>query len=247
MNSRKNPAQILWTSGWDSTFRLLQLLMQEKVYVKPYYLIDSTRKSTEVEIKTMAKIRAYLARVYPDRAEFFLPTDFTAIDDLDPDQSITRAWNQIRKNRHIGTQYKWLARFCKQRGISNIELSVQKREDENSIETSLAQNLAKGRLSEDEKTLFKYFSFPLLNLSKNEMKAIAERENWMPVLTMTWFCHHPLWHPFKGAVPCGDCRPCLIAAGEGFGWRIPAYSNSVGKVVKQVNKTSVMRKLRSLT
>jgi len=246
MKTIKNPVKILWTSGWDSTFRLLQLLIQKKVPVKPYYLIDNTRKSSDKEIDTMARIRNYLFREYPDTKDLLFPTEFFPLNGIKPDPSIAIAWEEIKKSRHIGTQYKWLAGFCKQHEITEIELSVQKRDDENSIETSLAFNLANGRLSELEQTIFKYFSFPLLNLSKSEMKLIAEDQNWMDVLSMTWFCHHPLWHPFKGAVPCGDCRPCIIAAEEGFGWRIPAYSKSVGSVVKRVNNTSVARKLRSL-
>ena len=32
---------LLWTGGWDSTFRLLSLLLREQREVQPYYILDS--------------------------------------------------------------------------------------------------------------------------------------------------------------------------------------------------------------
>ena len=34
--------KLLWTGGWDSTFRLLQLLLLYEKKVQPYYIIDPT-------------------------------------------------------------------------------------------------------------------------------------------------------------------------------------------------------------
>ncbi len=36
---------LFWTGGWDSTFRLLQLLLDEHKAVQTYYLLDSFRAS----------------------------------------------------------------------------------------------------------------------------------------------------------------------------------------------------------
>ena len=47
---------LLWTGGWDSTFRLLQLLLLHRVAVAPHYLEDPTRASTQIELETMARI-----------------------------------------------------------------------------------------------------------------------------------------------------------------------------------------------
>ena len=47
---RTTPVQILWTGGWDSTFRLLQLLLELKLEVIPHYVIDDTRESAPTVI-----------------------------------------------------------------------------------------------------------------------------------------------------------------------------------------------------
>jgi len=48
---------LLWTGGWDSTFRLLYLVFVEKRRVQPYYIVDTERRSTLNELKTMHLIR----------------------------------------------------------------------------------------------------------------------------------------------------------------------------------------------
>ena len=44
---------LLWTGGWDSTFRLLSLVLIKRKPVQPFYVIDVGRVSTIREIKTM--------------------------------------------------------------------------------------------------------------------------------------------------------------------------------------------------
>lgn len=34
---------LLWTGGWDSTFRVLQLLLCSRDAVQPHYIIDPER------------------------------------------------------------------------------------------------------------------------------------------------------------------------------------------------------------
>lgn len=50
---------LLWTGGWDSTFRLLQLI-EENVQIQLFYFIDEKRKSTNIEIERMKKILKYI-------------------------------------------------------------------------------------------------------------------------------------------------------------------------------------------
>lgn len=49
--------RILWTGGWDSTFRVLDLVLNKKKNIQPYYILDERRASTEIEIATMEKIK----------------------------------------------------------------------------------------------------------------------------------------------------------------------------------------------
>ena len=69
----------------------------------------------------------------------------------------------------------------------------------------------------DDYKIFKYFSFPLMQLTKLKMKNISNDLGWQEIMNMTWFCHYPT----KSERPCGICKPCIIALDESFGWRIP--------------------------
>ncbi|NRR75753.1 hypothetical protein HRD57_10360 [Tetragenococcus halophilus] len=57
---------ILWTGGWDSTFRVLSLVILQNKEVQPYYIIDPGRASNEVELLTMEKIKKEVVRKFPN-------------------------------------------------------------------------------------------------------------------------------------------------------------------------------------
>jgi hypothetical protein len=85
---RNTPVQILWTGGWDSTFRLLQLLLELKLPVIPHYVIDDTRESAPIEIRTMERIRQALADKYPETRERLHPTRIGRVTDLQPEPDV---------------------------------------------------------------------------------------------------------------------------------------------------------------
>ncbi len=60
-NAWENAAvPLLWTGGWDSTFRLLHLVIVEGHAVQPYYMIDRLhyRPGVPEEQDAMRRIRA---------------------------------------------------------------------------------------------------------------------------------------------------------------------------------------------
>ncbi|WP_179228915.1 hypothetical protein [Parenemella sanctibonifatiensis] len=56
-----NIHHLLWTSGWDSTFRLFDLAIRQGEPVQPSYAQFPDRLSTRAELKTQKKIRAAVA------------------------------------------------------------------------------------------------------------------------------------------------------------------------------------------
>ena len=46
------PTYILWTGGWDSTFRLVELSFED-VNVFPIYVVDHKRQSKDLELAAM--------------------------------------------------------------------------------------------------------------------------------------------------------------------------------------------------
>src|SRR4051794_16587124 len=95
---------LLWTGGWDSTFRLLQLLLLHRVPVVPHYLEDPTRASTQIELRTMARIGEHLGEAYPYTRELLQPLRIVAVADVAGDPEIAAALRDIRKRSFIGSQ-----------------------------------------------------------------------------------------------------------------------------------------------
>lgn len=49
---RNEPVYILWTGGWDSTFRVVELSLKNQT-IQPLYCVDKNRKSIDKEIEAM--------------------------------------------------------------------------------------------------------------------------------------------------------------------------------------------------
>lgn len=220
---------LLWTGGWDSTFRLLDLLLVRSIPVQPYYIIDPGRRSLPMEIRTIGRIRRHLENLFPDAVELLEPTIMCHVDEIPPDPEIREKLIRLRSRNHIGIQYEWLARFARQFGPANLEIGIEKGPASLGVNWFLAGHLhfeegTSGTgtwvLNEsDRKTdlsLFQYFSFPLFGITKYRMREVAEVEGFLEIMNMTWFCLRPIF-----GRPCGLCHPCSIVMNVGLKDRIP--------------------------
>jgi len=223
---------LFWTGGWDSTFRLLYLLLVLKRQVQPYYLIDSDRLSTGIELKTMKRIRARLVALNPDVNELLRPVMFEEISCIPQNRELTESFRRLRTAHSIGTQYDWLARFADDRGLDALELCIQ----------------AKGRMSRllgplvvateqdgervfqigrqfsdcDLFAVFKYFRFPVFDVTKPDMERISHERGFDQLLELSWFCHAPR----PNGSPCGVCTPCTCVMEQGMSRRVPRLSRA---------------------
>jgi hypothetical protein len=219
---------LLWTGGWDSTFRLLQLLLIHRVPVVPHYLVDPTRASTQIELQTMARIGDHLLKEYPHTRELLQPQRIAAVTNVAEDPEIAGALREIRKRSFIGSQYAWLPAFCKQNAIVDMELGVHVDDKVQALLRSFAMEFEHPggyrstrvdprHADSAEFRLFHYFSFPLFHTDKVGIGRQAEAEGWSAIMDMTWFCHTPV----RGR-PCGFCAPCVYTIEEGLARRVPA-------------------------
>ncbi len=239
-NAVTNTVRLLWTGGYDSTFQLLRLLIIHKFRVIPYYIIDEERNSTGIEIRTMKTIKSRLAQEYPYTQELLEPTQFFAVSDILKDKGITDAFQTIRIEKPVGAQYDWLARFCKENGIRNMQLGLVRNGNMDvvlehyiskyDINSQIEYRIDSRYKDSSEYLLFEYFSFPIINFNKQEIFEIAKKNDWEDILNMTWFCHNPT----KKMKPCGRCKPCMFALKEGFGWRMPLRSRIVSVFYRNI-------------
>lgn len=227
------PAKILWTGGWDSTFQLMRLLLSERRCVEPYYLIDEDRPSTGMELLTMRRIRARIRETHGPADELLRSTRFFSVFDIPACPKITDAFEAIRRRKFMGGQYEWLARFCEHHGITGLQLCIHVDDMAAAVVRPLVPAAQDGqpRLLDrrasgtSEHTLFEYFEFPVLDLTKKDMDRIAKEHGWDPIMQMTWFCHDP-----RNGRPCGLCHPCRYTIEEGLAWRVPLPRRIVARV-----------------
>jgi hypothetical protein len=231
----ESTVNVLWTGGWDSTFRLLQLLLVEKREVQTYYIVDPNRWSSDREIQAMKKMRSIVLRREPFTQALFPPLIITELREIPADAEITRQYRKLdilaqENNLRLGTQYEWLALFAKAYELTNLELGVETNPERRSFVSTflLPESVPvptepggvfrlKDTPSIPELALFHPFRFPLLQVSKLDMQQKATRYGFADILQQyTWFCHQPLREQ-----ACGTCQPCHIAIKEGMGRRIP--------------------------
>lgn len=211
---------LLWTGGWDSTFRLLQLA-RDGADIQPHYIRNQDRSSLKKELQAMNEIRREVIERFPEACvreiEMFDQSDII----------ISEEFNQAHRNlsakETIGTQYIYIASYCKQKGIKNIELSIEKgtrsrREVIPCLEnTETDQNgyrVIPKDADKDLLCLFGQFCFPILSLTKLDMLDDAKKYGVLDILNMTWFCHQPAF-----GKPCGTCVPCMATLEEGHRYR----------------------------
>ena len=228
MDASRSCVPLLWTGGWDSTFRLLQLLLIHRLPVAPLYLQDPTRASTQIELRTMARIGDRLRDAYPHTRELLRPLRTAAVADIADDAEIDAALREIRKRVFIGSQYAWLPAYCKHNAIDDIELGVHIDDKVQALVRPFAvafdhpggyRSIRVDPMHADtpEYRLFRYFSFPLFGIDKVGIGRQAEAEGWNELMDMTWFCHTP-----AHGRPCGICPPCVYTIEEGLARRVPA-------------------------
>ena len=194
-------------------------------------IIDSERLSVRMELWTMKEVKKLLTKYYPDSNDLLFPTIIHNVNHLYPNREITQSYEILNQNTSIGIQYEWLARFACQEGLSNLELSVvlsdtgPTRLIKDFLNHSKEKNASPLRLDEkflgmDVFTVFKYFNFPIFHSSKVKMRNIAEENNFINLLNISWFCHKPL----SKNRPCGVCKPCTVIMATGMEYRMPLGS-----------------------
>lgn len=230
----QKPINLLWTGGWDSTFRLLQLLVVYHKQVQPYYIIDKERPSWQKEMATIKKIRMLVTNKYPHTSNLLLPVKFEALSNISENEQISSAYHRVIKNDKIGIQYEWLARFCSENNLFGMEMCNETSiyPEDNIVKRVFGQLkrvdddagyhyvIHRQPTDSDTSVLFRYFKLVLFNYTKIEMQQVSEELGFFDIMKQTWFCFFPM----LGTIPCGKCHPCRTVYREGLKWRLPVLS-----------------------
>ncbi len=237
-------AKILWTGGWDSTFRILYATVVDGKRVEPHYIVDTGRPSSLQELRAISDIRRALRTSYPEAYERLSPLQITLRNEIPEDRDITDAWKRLRQTMELARQYDWLARYAKSRNLTALELGVETDGRDDGVHSFLRENVDRTpsgtyRLKREAATggeLFARFEFPILDHTKVKMREIARQRGFLEILEQSWFCHEPI-----NGRPCGMCNPCVSVVNQGMGYRLTKKALFCCYVVQFVRKSPLSK------
>lgn len=214
-NSEENKThRVLWTGGWDSTYRMVELA-REGATIEPVYVVNRGRRSYEIEL---GRVREILATLQDSRrfACTILPLRVVNKEEIPDNEEITLAFNQLNEearetlNQDLGPQYEWLARLSTV--IPELELCIEAAEPGRLVSRDMIM-----RGSKTAETLFGNFQLPLFTISEKEMLTNIKKWHCEDIMQRIWFCNHPLIN----GEPCGLCHPCCIKIESGLEFLLP--------------------------
>lgn len=215
----RNVYNVLWTGGWDSTFRVVQLY-RLGVTIQPIYIIDQSRLSYKKELESIGKITERLPLKFPASQGQILPLIILKRKEIPYNLYLKLIHKYLRRKVKLGSQYYWLA--CVAKKYPGIELSLHdglyrlfKKSQLLEINDDLAGvnwKINPKKVGFFWRQLFSNMTFPLIEISKPEMKKVSEEQNFFDLMELTWFCHK------SAEKPCGKCSPCKQYVRDGFGF-----------------------------
>lgn len=215
------PVHLLWTGGWDSTFRLLDLVFNQHREVQPYYLNDR-RPSLRMELVRMSEIKEAIEKRAPEARRLIRPTIVVDCADFPEDHHRGRQFDALRAKSYIGGQYEKLARLADYLDIEKLEVGVHSQDKaalflRDVLVNDGGRHCLPAVLPDPNLSLFERFEFPLFGMTKLKMRELADAHGWRALMEMTWFCYDPT----PAGLPCGVCNPCTYAIEDGMLWRLP--------------------------
>ena len=230
--SHKKVHYLYWTGGFDSTFRLCEMLINEKKIVQPIYValvLDNDCQSEETcnklwlrrnrneEKLAMKNIINKLKEKFPNLKDNILPV-ITVNEPISDDVFnynyeklfySKNLWPKKRKKH----QYLFLSKYAFYYK-TNIDIGVLGIHEKSKLARFLRINLHKinDNVIEPSSINYKiqiknhpltYLQFPLFGRTKADLLEKAKKYDYDDILKITWSC----WFPNHGK-PCNKCPMC---------------------------------------
>lgn len=209
---------ILWTGGYDSSFRVLQAVIDENKVVQPIYISDfidnekgknTFRKNTQQEYNAMENITNLIKQKYPEKSNNILPLiDVKKIDVDDETKYYMKKLKEAKSVRRSTCQYGAIAQLSKDINENRsdpiyLEIGVVKedyRVDKfrnigiyNTINNNVnyKNKTLNKNLNNNAVKIFRFLKFPLIDLNKKDMLEIANKNGYSDILKFSWSCWYP--------------------------------------------------------
>lgn len=245
-----NIVHILWTGGWDSTYRIVELSRMD-LSILPIYCCDPDRESTPEEKKVMLKILQALS-TRPETKAHFYPIQYIDVSAIPENKEITDAHAILAADTGLGRQYEWLARLAHK--YPGLEIGTDRREQ--ALPTGCRATIMKhggftlddgvpvinrGMASEECKLVLGNFHFPLADITEQEMLENIRAWGYEDIMKLSWFCHAPM-----NGQPCGMCTPCRHKMENDMAFLLPEKAQQRYHLYKKTGEKLGESKLRTL-
>lgn len=220
--------EILWTGGWDSTFRVVELSRMEGVILQPIYVEDKKRGSVPYELKAMDDIVSLLKKKSETKADF-LPIIRIDKDEIPENEEITKAYRLFKEEADMGIQHDWLARLALDH--PGMELCIEKALGEHApirqsinrhgklIDTGDGYVVDKENSSKELNLVLGNLRLPIFDKTELDMQRLIKEWGYEDVMSHIWFCHTPI-----NGLPCGLCSPCTTKMTSKMEFLLPEAS-----------------------
>lgn len=222
---QKREFEVLWTGGFDSTFRICQLSRMD-VIITPYYMCNN-RPSEPNELNAINTIRTKLLND-PRTKATINPLVYVSVEDRKTNKAISDAYHKIKELEYMGTQYEFLAVFAlEHEGIemsivnwwkSNVKRIIRRFGDSKEIKDPCGDYVIvdKEKSTPELYDLFGHYHFPVWNYDKLQIREKYIEMGLEDIMNDTWFCFVPI-----DGKPCGMCSPCRCTIEGGLVERFP--------------------------
>lgn len=222
--NNNNIYYVYWTGGYDSTFRLCEMLIVENKIVQPIYVslvLDNDckteescnklwlRRNRKEERKAMNEIINKLHSKFPKTVRTLLPLieiDEEINDDLFNFQFEKKFYrNNLFPRKRRKHQYLFLSKYAYY-NKTPIDIGVLGIHQKSKFANFLKYNLKR---TTDNFVVplighpLSYINFPLYGRTKEILLEQAKENDFDDILQLTWSC----WFP-KNGKPCGKCPMC---------------------------------------
>lgn len=215
---------LYWTGGYDSTYRLCEMLIVEKKKVQPIYVtlpLDNdcvteevcnklwVRRNRKEEKAAMKQIIKQLHENFPYTKRTLLPTLEVKkeISDSEFNMKFEEAFynNNLWPRKRKKHQYLFLSKFAyyHKKFIDIGVLGIHK-------DSKFGKYLKDNLVEKDNNLYLKdinhplgYLLFPLYGRTKEDLLELSKKYKFDYILKTTWSC----WFP-KNGKPCGKCPMC---------------------------------------
>lgn len=244
---------LLWSGGFDSTFRLCQLSRMDNVEVQPIYFFFSRRVNKFREIKAQNTILQMIRNRPETKAKILDPVRLTR-SDLPPDPDYDLAFQRwfTPANPAVSGQLVALgkipllyphAEYCiepaapqnatKERPYGKTFAFMQDHGFRLTKNPDGSVSYDASNADPDIRLLFGRFSYPILLIPEIKMLPFIRQWKYEQIFQHTWTCNSDL------DTPCGICHQCQVKWDSGLSDMFPASAIRNHQIISYLREKDI--------